>query len=200
MTKKKSKIHIGDVKGDVIISQDQSGGTTAHESRTTNDKKPTKSKYSIITIISIAMLILAILTYLDVKPIKENKMPKDEEDKISIGDVNGEVVISQNQSGGITAGYVNFGPINVSQQVRHLDSAQIEEIKKNIPDDTKKKIVICCPIGDSEAHEFASEIKKHLESRGLKVDSFKGIIPPPSSGQQVKITDDSIIFLIGTRK
>jgi len=200
MTKKKSKIRIGNVKGDVTISQDQSGGTTAHETRTANDKKPSKSKWSIITVISIVSLILAILTYLGVKPSKENKIPKEEEEKISIGDVNGDVVISQNQSGGITAGYVNFGPINVSQQVRHLDSAQIEEIKKNIPDDTKKKIAIHCPIGDSEAYAFASEIKKHLESRGLKVDSFRGIIPPPSSGQQVKITDDSIIFLIGTRK
>ncbi len=125
MTKKKSKISIGDVKGDVIISQDQSGGTTAHETRTGNDKKPSKSKCSIITIIAVATLILAILTYFGIKPIKENKMPKDQEDKISIGDVNGDVVISQKQSGGVTA-----HTVNVNQQRAISPQAQIKKEKR----------------------------------------------------------------------
>ena len=110
MTKKKSKIRIGNVKRDVIISQDQSGGTTAHETRTATDKKPSKSKWSIITVIVTVASIATILTYFGVKPIKENEMPKDEEEKISIGDVNGDVVISQNQSGGITAHKVIIQP------------------------------------------------------------------------------------------
>lgn len=42
MAKEKSKIKIGNVKGDVVISQDQSGGTTAHENTTANDKKPSR--------------------------------------------------------------------------------------------------------------------------------------------------------------
>ncbi len=103
MAKKKSNIRIDYVKGDVTISQDQSGGTTTHETRTDTDKKASKSKLSIITGIVVVASIVTILTYFGVKPIKENKMPKDEEEKISIGDVNGDVVISKNQSGGITA-------------------------------------------------------------------------------------------------
>ncbi len=106
MTKKKSKIRIGDVKGDVTISQDQSGGTTAHETGTATDKKTSKSKRRIVEGIVVTAAILAILAYFDIKPSKENKMPKDEEEKISIGDVNGDVVISQDQTGGITAGKI----------------------------------------------------------------------------------------------
>ena len=126
MTKKKSKIRIGNVKRDVIISQDQSGGTTAHETRTATDKKPSKSKLSIITVIFVVSSIVAILTYFGVKPIEDNKMPKDEEEKISIGDVNGDVVISQNQSGGITAHSVNF-----NQQRAISPQAQIRKEKRD---------------------------------------------------------------------
>ena len=125
MTKKKSKIRIGNVKRDVIISQDQSGGTTAYETRTAPDKKPSKSKWSIITVIFVTASIVTILTYFGVKPIKENKMPKDEEEKISIGDVNGDVVISQNQSGGITA-----HTVNVNQQRAISPQAQFKKEKR----------------------------------------------------------------------
>ena len=52
-------------------------------------------------------------------------MPKDEEEKISIGDVNGDVVISQNQSGGITAHRVN-----VNQQRAISPQAQIRKEKR----------------------------------------------------------------------
>ena len=125
MTKKKSKIRIGNVKGDVTISQDQSGGTTAHETGTATDKKPSKSKWSIITVIFVVASIVTILTYFGVKPIKENKIPKDEEEKISIGDVNGDVVISKNQSGGITA-----HTVNVNQQRAISPQAQTKKEKR----------------------------------------------------------------------
>ena len=109
--KNKGTISIGDVKGNVVISQDQSGGTTSYEIKTASTKKPSKSKWwLIIRVISVVASIIAILTYFGVKPIKENIMPKDEEDKSSIGDVTGDVVISQNQSGGITAHTVNIQP------------------------------------------------------------------------------------------
>lgn len=131
MTKKKSQIRIGNVKRDVIISQDQSGGTTAHEIRTASDKKPSKSKWSIIKVIAVVASIVTILTYLGVKPVKENKMPKDEEEKISIGDVNGDVIISQNQSGGITAHKVIIQPTDSyhSLSSQHKDKL-IANLKK----------------------------------------------------------------------
>ena len=52
-------------------------------------------------------------------------MPKDEEEKISIGDVNGDVVISQNQSGGITA-----HTVNVNQQRAISPKAQFKKEKR----------------------------------------------------------------------
>jgi hypothetical protein len=125
MAKKKSKIRIGNVKGDVTISQDQSGGTTAHETRTASDKKPSKSKWSTIKVIGIVAAIVTILTYLGIKPGEENNMPKNEEEKISIGDVNGNVVISQNQSGGITA-----HTVNVNQQRAISPQAQVKKEKR----------------------------------------------------------------------
>ena len=63
---KKSKIKIGEVKGDVTVSQNQSGGTTAH----TVANKPEKKSFDkwIIIAISLAALVVAILTYLGIKP------------------------------------------------------------------------------------------------------------------------------------
>ena len=131
MSKKKSKIRIGNVKRDVIISQDQSGGTTAHETKTASDKKTSKSKWSIITVIVIIASIATILTYFGIRPIKENEMPKDEEDKISIGDVTGDVVISQDQSGGITAHKVIIQPTDAYYPLssQHKDKL-ITDLKK----------------------------------------------------------------------
>ncbi len=125
MTKKKSNIRIGNVKRDVIISQDQSGGTTAHETGTATDKKTSKSKRRIVEGIVVTAAILAILAYFGIKPSKENKMPKDEEEKISIGDVNGDVVISQDQSGGITA-----HTVNVNQQRAISPQAKVKKEKR----------------------------------------------------------------------
>jgi len=126
MTKKKSKIRIGNVKRDIIISQDQSGGTTAHKTRTATGKKSSKSKWSIIiTVILVVASIVTILTYLGIRPIKENKLSKNEEEKISIGDINGNVVISQNQSGGITA-----HTVSVNQQRAISPQAQTKKEKR----------------------------------------------------------------------
>lgn len=122
-------LSIGNVKGDVTISQDQSGGTTAHETGTATGKKHSKFVWSIITAIFVVASIATILTYFDVKPIKENKMPKGEEEKISIGDVNGDVVISQDQSGGITAGKI--GQINILTDKESLGIREPEGLYQN---------------------------------------------------------------------
>ena len=52
-------------------------------------------------------------------------MPKDEEEKISIGDVKGDVVISQDQSGGITA-----HTVNVNQQRAISPQAKVKKEKR----------------------------------------------------------------------
>lgn len=136
MTKKSNnKIEIHKVEGDVVISQDQKGGSTSHT--TEKIKISPNRKWTIISLIVFASSVVTILAYFGIqfssnqetiKPaevnqvqinadtminkqveipqiaIKGNKMlDKKEEKPINIGKVEGDVIISQNQSGGITA-------------------------------------------------------------------------------------------------
>jgi len=117
--KKDSKINIGNVKGDVVISQNQNGGITSHETSTNTEKQKIKSIFNNKYVLAIGLIaaILGILGYFGLRPSNENKenhskinttMEKRKSDSnekklISIGEVKGDVVISQNQTGGITA-------------------------------------------------------------------------------------------------
>ena len=122
---KKSKIHIGNVKGDVVISQDQTGGTTSHKIGADANKNSKSKWVIIITAISVVGTILGILAYFGIKPIEENEMAKDEKEKVTIGDVKGDVVISQDQSGGITA-----HTVNVNQERAISPQAQTKKEKR----------------------------------------------------------------------
>lgn len=102
---KKLKIKIGDVKGDVTVSQNQNGGTTAH----TVANKP--KKRSIVKWIMIVASVVTILTYIGIKPNQGAKMETDDDKSIVVGDVQGNVVISQNQTGGITAHSVTINEV-----------------------------------------------------------------------------------------
>jgi hypothetical protein len=138
--KSKKNIEIHKVEGNVVISQDQKGGSTTHSIQ--NVKMSSKRKWSIIVLIGFIASILTILAYFGINPsssikvqepkdsnpnlvnadtlnkninvipekkeIKVNKMLDKKDDKpINIDKVEGNVVISQNQSGGITAHSVN---------------------------------------------------------------------------------------------
>jgi len=106
---RKSKIKIGDVKGDVTVSQNQSGGTTAH---TVANKLEKKSfvKWMMI-VIGIAASLVTILAYIGIKPNQGVKMETDDDKSIVVGDMQGNVVISQNQTGGITAHSVTINEV-----------------------------------------------------------------------------------------
>lgn len=191
MTKKESKINIGDVKRDVVTSQDQSGGTTAHEVIITNVGKNSKPKWPII--ISVVMLIITVLTYFGIKPSKENKMPKDEEDKITVGDVSGDVVISQNQTGGITAHSVNVG-----QQSRKVNAKLIIQLQQMLPDKTKT-VTVTAVMGDGEAFNFATQIKDVLVEQGYDVNGVnQALYSAPIMGQE--FNPDTLTLIIGTRQ
>lgn len=153
MNKKQNpKINIGHISGDVVISQNQKGGVTSHNSSTkeVNPKKRTFFNNKYVRIIGFTAAILGILAYFGFQPSKPNgyelqnlknisldsnittvfettqkkdtifnkkvkmKNPenkKESDNPISIGDVSGDVVISQNQTGGITAHSVNINEI-----------------------------------------------------------------------------------------
>lgn len=157
MKKKDSKINIGNVSGNVVISQNQKGGLTTH-STSEKSKEQKKSFFNNKYVLSIGLIaaILGILGYFGLQPTsninvtnpndsvqqikipitntidttkKENVEPKrdsiltnktsmkkntdnaNNEKPISIGDVTGDVVISQNQTGGITAHSVNVNQV-----------------------------------------------------------------------------------------
>lgn len=106
---KKSKIRVGDVKGDVIVSQNQSSGTTTH----TVVNKPEKKSFVkwIIIVIGLAASLVTILTYFSIKPNKGVKMKTHDNNSIVVGDVQGNVVVSQNQTGGITAHSITINEV-----------------------------------------------------------------------------------------
>jgi hypothetical protein len=155
--KQNPKINIGNVSGNVVISQNQGGGITSHSSSTVKDnpRKKTFFRNKYVLMIGFIASILAILGYFGFQPSKPSnadlhndyKIPKDnnilvvdtlqqqdtvlnkdtiikkksvmkrkenkseKEKPISIGDVSGDVVISQNQTGGITAHSVSVNEV-----------------------------------------------------------------------------------------
>lgn len=67
---KNSNIKIGDVEGDVTVSQEQSGGVTTHTSNVSNNSEPEKKSRVklIIVIIGAIASIVTVLTYFGIKP------------------------------------------------------------------------------------------------------------------------------------
>ena len=95
----KPNITIGKVKGDVTISQDQSGGITAHSNNALSEDAPRRktSITQIVVIIGLVSSIVTVLAYFGIKPNSEDNMNDKDDKSIVIGDVNGDVVISPNQ-------------------------------------------------------------------------------------------------------
>ncbi len=109
----KSSIKIDDVKGDVTVSQDQSGGTTAHTSNSSlGNASAKKSRFKrIVIIVGLAASVVTVLAYFGIKPNLGVNMANDDDKSIVVGDVQGNVVISQNQTGGITAHSVTINEV-----------------------------------------------------------------------------------------
>jgi len=211
-----SNIHIKKVTGNVVISQNQTGGVTAHEP-TTNKSIPKRKKpfyKTFIFWVGVISSILTIFAYFGFQPkLKENKKPvskissvkstetnkinsvkpttlvniikhhkshlikknmatnelkKPEDKSVSVSDVKGDVVISQNQSGGITAHTVN---VNQEKQMTDADKLHllrfIEDLKKkNNFNPTQFTISM---VNNSNGNTIAHQIQKALEENGYKM-------------------------------
>ena len=101
IAKDKARVHIGSVRGDVTISQDQSGGTTAHTIKTGEEKKPRKFRWLRIVIPLLAS-IATILAYLGIRPaLNDSELNGD--GKASIVETNEDVIGAVGTSVQITA-------------------------------------------------------------------------------------------------
>ena len=100
-------------------------------------------------------------------------------------------VTSHNQTGGITAHTVNFGP-----QPRRMDETLKAKILSDIP--RSKPITVTALLGDGEACQFAEEIHAFLKNHGFPV-AEGGISQGVFSGTVNGLTfdPDSSEFVVG---
>jgi|GEM_PF-2122185 len=92
-------------------------------------------------------------------------------------------VTSQNQTGGITAGIVNFAP-----QGRKLNPEVKKQLDELFPD-TNEKVKISAQMSDSEANDYAEEIKDYLVSKGFHITEIGQFIQSPPIIGQALVTD-----------
>lgn len=106
---------------------------------------------------------------------------------------------SVDQKGGITAGTIGNVNIGTDSQNRHINAGYMAEINKYLPSNKSKTIIINSVTGDSEALNFASELKKYLESQNWKVEGGGQFTrSPPIIGVGVEIRGDgSVEFNVG---
>lgn len=196
MTKESDKkIEIGKVEGDVIISQNQTGGVTSHSFNNTKRKR----NWTIASIIFLLAAIVTILTWIGVTPKlnsdiivpksnnthpiidtskktnminnkirirQENKMDRKKiENPINIEKVGGDVVISQNQSGGQVAHTINnYGPTKrtITSEIK---AKMLVELKKY----SGQKIGFASTQGDMEAADFKNILINVFREGGWNV-------------------------------
>jgi hypothetical protein len=97
---------------------------------------------------------------------KENKNPP-----INLGNIRGDVVISQNQTGGITAHTVNqYGkPIPEARHISSEDKNRLSTFDKN------NLIIVVISMVDAEANNYGGELINYLKANGynLQVDGYQ---------------------------
>jgi len=196
--KSNSKIEIGNVKGDVIISQDQKGGITSHS---VNDNKPNRRrKWAISSVVFFIAAVVTILTYLNIDLpndsmnskqdvqnsnillsdttneisnadssttiTSEVKMTKKKDEKTTMIDkVEGDLVISYNQTGGQTAHTINnYAPMKrpISPSVK----TKMLEILNKFSD---QKIGFASTQGDREAAKYKNLLMSIFNEGGWNV-------------------------------
>lgn len=117
-------------------------------------------------------------------PRKEGK-PVNSDQKISIGQVTGDVVISNNQSGGITAKSVT---INAKRSLTPETADKLRELLAPYRGSTVK---ITSLFGDGEAFQYAAQFQKVFEAAGWKVDGvYQGAYTVPPIGLLLNIQDE----------
>ena len=105
-------------------------------------------------------------------------------------------VNSYNQSGGITAGIVNFAP-----QGRKIDRAFENELDNTFTNPSEK-ILISAQMSDHEANDFAEEIRKYLNLKGFKISEVGQFMQMPQViGQELFTERDGTRHIkIGRKK
>ena len=94
-------------------------------------------------------------------------------------------VISHNQSGGITAGVVNF-----AKPGRHLNAALKKQLDEQFQNPTEK-VRISALMGIGEALDFAEEIRQHLNQNGFDIKGVGQFMQAPAiKGQTIKVEKD----------
>lgn len=193
--KENSKIVIGEIKGDVVISQNQQGGITAHDTTADirYDKQTRHSLKKVSVIIGTIASLVTILGYFDFTlPIgsktkddksintvsnnfKEEQMLNKKDKQISIGAVGGDVVISQNQTGGITAHTVTINNKIPKRSLKNSIDSIVKELKK-YPIAAYR---IHYSPNDPETNELANDIDKTLIDAGWqRIDPIKRLGGP----------------------
>ena len=103
-------------------------------------------------------------------------------------------VTSHNQSGGITANTVNFGP-----QARQMNDQLGQQLKQNVP--IAAKVTVTAVLGDGEAFAFANQVLQWLRSNSYQ--SVEGVnqaiysVPVKGNNLEVKPNNEFDI-IIGT--
>lgn len=149
-------LKIKNIKGDVIVSNNQSGGVTGKN--LINNHFKTYGKFvSVVGIIALFANGAGILDYMNINPFKTTN-----ERKINIQNISGNVVVSENQTGGITAHTVN---INNVPKKRDLSSSYL-----GIIGELKKYPISAYRLhyapGDPEANNLANQIDDILTKIG----------------------------------
>ena len=92
--------------------------------------------------------------------------------------------------------------MNFGTQPRELDSSLEAQLKQLIP--TGSSVDLTSVLGDGEAYNFASQIKKYLENNGYKVNGVnQAVYSQPISGQIIENpqdSNDSFKIIIGNKQ
>jgi hypothetical protein len=109
---------------------------------------------------------------------------------------NNTFITSNNQSGGITAHTVNFGPT-----ARSMDAQLGAQLKQHIP--SPAKITITAILGDSEAFGFANQVLAWLRENGYSnvTGVNQAVYSQPMIGNNLKkISESEYDIIIGARQ
>lgn len=102
-------------------------------------------------------------------------------------------IISNNQSGGITAQTVNIG-----SAWRQLHSASAHELLQALPN--KKACTVVAVMGDQEAFAYASQILDYLKANGYHADGVdQAAYSQPVVGLFIKSTDSGFEVVVGAK-
>ena len=211
MKKKNSDIKIKNVTGNIVITQGQQGGVTAHDIAEKKEESKIKSFFKIkyvrlisfiVGVIGFIASVLGILDYfgcqpetnkandlqkitnaanssdtsrqgniptIKTKPNTQQTMKNNEEENknkqtpISVKNVNGDVVISQNQTGGITAHTINYGI-----PPRQITESSANELIADLKKYPAESFRISCIMNNSESFRLAQNLEQILKLAGWK--------------------------------